>query len=444
MNHRGPLAKLVGGSIGLAQEYKHDREERKKAAEGPASGTSGASTAAPEGLNSHLSDEESDDEEWALNLDQAQQEIAPEEAGQNESEDVDQIINKFVAKHAPPPHSNQRQDGNLALPVILPQRRPESRHRGFVRAYAPILQDCNIDQETWLEFLDGFEKSIKQNPWFHVANVAVWVAGKVEMVIAGVSVIAIAVTLAIHLSVEGGRRTYIHYKQNKYLDRMNAEFFKPRGLYCLVVKYKPSSNEPVETIDINRNVTEAVASRDGEDWSKWKNLTSSSSSTTKHEEEIPEAAPLIFPDLDNMNTAQKENAVKHFGHFVGDYMDRRGQAKFDAAHPDSKLGGVPQQDFASRYSDPNHPASTGGMISIATGGKYNPPSPLDRLRNRHSDRRQRMGLGASRLGKENRQQRKQNKPLRKLLKQDAIYLMVVNLPTEEEMQAVLKAVETTK
>lgn len=35
----------------------------------------------------------------------------------------------------------------LPCPVIIPQRRPESRDRGFVRAYAPNLVDSGIDHE---------------------------------------------------------------------------------------------------------------------------------------------------------------------------------------------------------------------------------------------------------------------------------------------------------
>jgi hypothetical protein len=54
--------------------------------------------------------------------------------------------------------------GSLLMPVILPKRRPESHHRGFVRAYTPVLEGSGIDQTTWLDFLDGFEKSIKLNP----------------------------------------------------------------------------------------------------------------------------------------------------------------------------------------------------------------------------------------------------------------------------------------
>ena len=44
----------------------------------------------------------------------------------------------------------------------------------------------------------------------------------------------------------------------------------------------------------------------------------------------------------------------------------------DARNPDSSLS-IPQtQKFASRYSDPNHPAVNGSLISLVTGGYIDP------------------------------------------------------------------------
>jgi hypothetical protein len=49
----------------------------------------------------------------------------------------------------------------LPCPVILPQRRPRDRTRGFVRAYAPVMLNAGIDQETWLRVMDDFHESSK-------------------------------------------------------------------------------------------------------------------------------------------------------------------------------------------------------------------------------------------------------------------------------------------
>lgn len=56
--------------------------------------------------------------------------------------------------------------GNISrLPkaVVIPQRRPSDRARGFVRAYAPDLLRCDIDQATFLRFIDGLNKSVACN-----------------------------------------------------------------------------------------------------------------------------------------------------------------------------------------------------------------------------------------------------------------------------------------
>jgi hypothetical protein len=273
-------------------------------------------------------------------------------------------------------------------------------------------------------------------------NIAVWVADKAYIAVAGISLIAKAVSLAIHLSVEGARRGYLHYKQNKYLDEMNEKFFKPRGLYCMIIKHKLSRNELYETVDIDRNIAQEVTERDTANRSMWKNLVSASAGTTKHEEEVPEAAPLIFPYLEILDEKQKENEIRRFGHVMQDYFDRRSHAQFEAQHPDSKIPTAPRKESAGRYADPNHPASQGGMVSIVTGGKYNPTSSrLSGMQERRNARRARLDLSGQPTGPNASEQRKQQRPLRRMLKEDALYLIVVNMPSKDEMAKVMAEIE---
>lgn len=49
----------------------------------------------------------------------------------------------------------------LPYPVIIPQRRPESGDRGFAYAYAPILNDSGIDEDTFVEFLFHLNEACK-------------------------------------------------------------------------------------------------------------------------------------------------------------------------------------------------------------------------------------------------------------------------------------------
>lgn len=70
--------------------------------------------------------------------------------------------------------SSRHRANQLSLPVILPQRRPKDRSRGFVRAYAPDLARCGIDQEMFLRFIDDFNNSTGANPMLLTINLASW------------------------------------------------------------------------------------------------------------------------------------------------------------------------------------------------------------------------------------------------------------------------------
>ncbi|KAF9874291.1 hypothetical protein CkaCkLH20_08274 [Colletotrichum karsti] len=444
---RGPISKLIGGAVDFTKEYRADQKEQKERKEAREKATAEASAQQQNsqlGVPQHNSttesglsaseDDSSDSEDWAVELDEAQQRQRNLNEAQrgDENIDADEILRRFLEQHPPPPYEAvDHQHGPLPMPVILPQRRPESHHRGFVRAYAPVLEDCGIDQATWLEFLDGFEKSIKANPWFNVLNAGVMVAHVAETAVSGFSPISMLVTMAVHTGLEASRRTYIHARQNGYLDKMNEKFFKPRGLFCLVVKYKPSGKEIVEDVDLDSNIAKAVEGRDGQ--SKWKNAFSSASTTTKNEVEIPEPAPLVFPDLDALDDGKKQNAAKEFGQFVTKYFDRRAASKFEAENPNSKIPQPPHKEQSNVSAN-----SSGGLLSMATGGKV--VGPVGRIQQRRNDRREMMGI-ERRVGRDARKKRKKNRPLKKMMKQDALYLMVVNLPSQEEMDAVAASLE---
>ncbi|KAL4972051.1 hypothetical protein BDW66DRAFT_155090 [Aspergillus desertorum] len=59
------------------------------------------------------------------------------------------LADDFLKRYPPPPPGTA--SGWLRLPVIIPQRRPGVRVRGFVRAYAPDLEPCGIDQDTFMD-----------------------------------------------------------------------------------------------------------------------------------------------------------------------------------------------------------------------------------------------------------------------------------------------------
>ncbi len=159
------LAKGVTGAYGLAREAMADHQDKK------ASGHSQL------GVPSHAKDYDgssddassvssSDGGDEAQELDEAQQKFAGGHKNQEllEAKDVNGVLNA-LARHHPPPQYTEIA-GKLDLPVILPQRRPKNKERGFVRAYAPVLQTCGIHQAEFLAFLDGFEKAIQVCQFF--------------------------------------------------------------------------------------------------------------------------------------------------------------------------------------------------------------------------------------------------------------------------------------
>ena len=114
--------------------------------------------------------EESLEDEWKL--DDAQDEMFEEPPEYESLHEPNELENAFLHKHPVSTNVKPLKKGKLPLPVVLPQRRPRNRSRGFVRAYAPMLEECGIDQATWLTFLDTFQKSTAANPWLNAINMA--------------------------------------------------------------------------------------------------------------------------------------------------------------------------------------------------------------------------------------------------------------------------------
>ena len=77
--------------------------------------------------------------------------------GKEKEMEIHKLVKKFLHAHPAPAHGSSVHP--LPYPVIIPQKRPHSKARGFVKAYAPILESCGVDQASFLEFLDVFHKA---------------------------------------------------------------------------------------------------------------------------------------------------------------------------------------------------------------------------------------------------------------------------------------------
>ena len=166
------LVKGIGSGIGLAAEAIAHNKEKKNLERGRSKSPNpqGRPTSPypPEkhsvGDEDH-DDEDSDDlqgdeEEWALDAAAGELDAPPsyDEVGDVPPPPVDEVFASFMEKH--PSARDAKPVRPLPCPVILPQRRPKDKARGFVRAYAPVLGEyAGIDQKTFLDFLEDFHKS---------------------------------------------------------------------------------------------------------------------------------------------------------------------------------------------------------------------------------------------------------------------------------------------
>lgn len=109
-----------------------------------------------------------DEEAWEL--DEMAERVAPpsyaDQAPEDMSEEAsikkeEQMIRDIVRLAGPPPQPARR----IPCPVIIPQRRPRNKDRGFVRAYAPVLEDCGVSPDAFLKF---------QQDWLVASKVSVF------------------------------------------------------------------------------------------------------------------------------------------------------------------------------------------------------------------------------------------------------------------------------
>lgn len=385
----GPLAPVVKGvaaGIGLASEYRQHRREQKAAKSAAAVTVTSieptvSDTSRPTAKETHEpkdihSDEDikaaevetveiaDDEKQWEL--DEAQDElISSDERKPKAGQDPTKMAKRFTDAH--PPVQNLKHEG-LPLPVVLPQRRPKDRTRGFIRAYAPDLQSCDIDQETFLEFLETFNQATLASPWLDAINLASFAFVTMPFVISQAASIAIAIAVDITKNMQS------RHRYNHILDQMNDDFFRPRGLYALVLTWNPEAAGMKIGVNLNETIAKNMTAPQGLQEKVKHSLRPSMQNTMGVA--FSQTAPLVFPALDSLVNNQTPEAkdfkqkVKTTKSFIADYLDRRAQAAHAGEHPDSELAAVgPRPVFTSKYSDPNNPSNNGSIISLVTGGK---------------------------------------------------------------------------
>ncbi len=444
---QGPLSgavKGIGSLIGLATEAHAHRKE-KKAAE-KENTTAQQSMTSLSAQESPYDNEQADEEDWAL--DDASVELSAEPPAYEEM-----VPGLFTTKSATNVTSEialTQTMKPLPYPVILPQRRPQSKSRGFVQAYAPLLGECKgIDEATFLNFLKEFHKESQASPVFQAVNIAAMVAGSAP------SVIAMAVSMSVQAAMRTAIEVQSRQRTNSYLDKINETLFHPRNLHCMVMTYKPEimgqSFVNVDMMAANTALTKSLSNSGNQ--SKLRK----SDGTSKGEFAIPQAAPLVFPTLDRAVSAvaadgqpitdeKKQTAMKRTGKFIADYIDRRAQAEYAGQHGEgSKLavpGATDQNKFASRYADPNHPVNSGSIIALLTGGYADPKAMargkrtelLTNIRGQQLSEQDRTNVAMGRSMGQGGPVGLIRKGVNKIMGSDVLYLLIAEMPSQEEME----------
>lgn len=406
----GPLAPAIRGlasGIGLVSEYRHHRKEQAAAKnavpvseyivpsgrhEHPFEPVISEDISNPRNQTSHAGEGieavTADEDQWYLDEAQDQLTNNAEKPKKKIEHTPTKMIKNFTTAH---PLIEGVEYETLLLPVILPQRRPKNRTRGFIRAYASELQKCGIDQETFMELIEVFNTATLAAPWLDAINLCSLAFCTLPTLISQAAAIAIAIAVDITKNLQS------RHRQSYVLDQLNNEFFRPRGLYALVLTWNPHSKNSKVSVNINDAVASNVHRPEGM-LNKAKHDFKPSMGDTVGVA-FEESAPLIFPHLDSLVNADTPDGkefkakVKNAKGLIAEYFDRRAQAEHAGENPDSQLA-VTKPVFSSRYSDPNNPTNSGDLLALVSGGKLSMPQRGGLLsRGRSSG-----GFGASGLG----------------------------------------------
>ncbi|CZR70170.1 uncharacterized protein PAC_20071 [Phialocephala subalpina] len=265
------------------------------------------------------------------------------------------VFERFLERHPAPSHPAT---AKLSLPVIVPQRRPRDKTRGFIRAHALVLSKVGIDQAAFIDFLETFNQASLASPSIQVLNLASLIVGTV------------------------GHAPGIAKKNEP--DSGSTQRILPA---TLVMTWRPQPASKAQAasstteVDLTSTITSSMPETSTE--SKFKRSMKLSDGKTYGDNApqgfgFTDVAPLVFPQLDEIESKDPKAAkskVQAGQGFVADYFDRRAMARYMATNPTSVLtttdSAIPK--YHSRYADPNHPAASGNLISFLSGGELNPP-----------------------------------------------------------------------
>jgi hypothetical protein len=118
-------------------------------------------------------------------------------------EEADAAITSFIERNSRIPVAPC---GRIACPVVVPQRRPGNKERGFMKAYAPILSQCGISEEHFHDFLNALNKAVQASKWITAVQIAAFGASFVP------NQISMGATAAVQILSAVTAKTQIRWK----------------------------------------------------------------------------------------------------------------------------------------------------------------------------------------------------------------------------------------
>ncbi|KAK0660942.1 hypothetical protein DIS24_g2862 [Lasiodiplodia hormozganensis] len=125
---------------------------------------------------------------------------------------------------------------NLPYPIILPQRRPSTKTRSFIHAYAPVLSTHVSPPLALVDFnafLASLQRAARASPIFDAVLITAGLVGIYP------GWIALAVTTAAQVAAKVGQEMQERWQVNKAPEKANREIWGPRGLWAMVVRWVP-------------------------------------------------------------------------------------------------------------------------------------------------------------------------------------------------------------
>jgi hypothetical protein len=188
------VVKGVSGGIGLVNEKYHDHKQRKSAAVEGERSPNRSSHASVEGLVNPLEPGlESSNDEQVWTLDEAAGDPPTYEESETQQLQVpERTVTELVQNVFASPVPHQDHPKHLPHPIVIPQRRPGAKGRGFARAYPPDMEAFGFDEPAFMRFLQSFQDASEAASWLKALSISSQLVGLVPGTI----------TLAVSLSLQ--------------------------------------------------------------------------------------------------------------------------------------------------------------------------------------------------------------------------------------------------